>query len=76
LAAHRAGMKLVLIPEENEKDLVEIPKAILRKVEVKAVSTIDEVLKLALVKMPEPLPASAPEPKKPAEGEAASAITH
>jgi ATP-dependent Lon protease len=76
LAAHRAGIKLVLIPEENEKDLVEIPKAILRKVEVKAVSTIDEVLKLALVKMPEPLPASAPEPKKPAEGEAAATITH
>jgi len=75
LAAHRAGIKLVLIPEENEKDLVEIPKAILRKFDVKAVSTIDEVLKLALTDTPKPLPASAPEPKKP-EGESAAAITH
>jgi ATP-dependent Lon protease len=76
LAAHRAGIKLVLIPEENEKDLVEIPKAILRKFEVKAVSTIDEVLKLALTEPPKALPASAPEPKKPAEGESAATTTH
>ena len=75
LAAHRGGIKLVLIPDENEKDLAEIPKAILRKLEVKAVSTIDEVLQLALVEMPEPLPASALE-SKPAEGEAPAAITH
>ena len=76
LAAHRGGIKLVLIPDENEKDLVDIPKAILRKIEVKPVSTIDEVLELALVEMPEPLPAVV-EPK-PAEGEKAadSLITH
>ena len=76
LAAHRGGIKLVLIPEENEKDLVDIPKAILKKIEVRPVSTIDEVLELALVEMPEPLPAVV-EPKK-VEGEKAadSVITH
>jgi ATP-dependent Lon protease len=75
LAAHRGGIKLVLIPEENEKDLVDIPKAILRKLEVRAVSTIDQVLELALTDVPKPLPAVAIEAKKPAEGEAASATT-
>ena len=54
LAAHRGGIKTVLIPEDNEKDLVEIPKAILKKVEVIPVSTIDEVLKQALTELPEP----------------------
>jgi ATP-dependent Lon protease len=57
LAAHRGGMKIVLIPEENEKDLAEIPKAILKKLEIHAVSTIDQVLELALTEMPQPLPA-------------------
>ncbi len=55
LAAHRAGIKTVLIPHENEKDLVEIPKNILSKLDVKAVRWIDEVLELALTEMPEPL---------------------
>jgi ATP-dependent Lon protease len=54
LAAHRVGIKTVLIPDENEKDLVEIPKAILKKLEVVPVSTIDEVLERALFKLPEP----------------------
>lgn len=57
LAAHRGGMKIVLIPEENEKDLVEIPKAILKKLEIRPVSTIDQVLEYALTSMPQPLPA-------------------
>jgi len=55
LAAHRAGIKTVLIPYENEKDLVEIPKNILSKLEVKPVRWIDEVLELALTEMPEPV---------------------
>jgi ATP-dependent Lon protease len=75
LAAHRGGIKLVLIPEENEKDLADIPKAILRKLEVRAVSTIDEVLELALTEMPKPLPATAIESKKPAEAESKDAMT-
>ena len=53
LAAHRGGIKTVLIPEDNEKDLVEIPKAIRKKIEVIPVSTIDEVLKHALTEFPE-----------------------
>jgi len=57
LAAHRGGMKVVLIPEENEKDLVEIPKAILKKLEIHPVSTIDQVLEYALTEKPKPLPA-------------------
>ena len=55
LAAHRAGIKTVLIPHENEKDLVEIPKNILSKLDVKPVRWIDEVLELALAEMPEPI---------------------
>jgi ATP-dependent Lon protease len=55
LAAHRAGIKTVLIPYENEKDLVEIPKNILSKLDIKPVRWIDEVLELALTEMPEPL---------------------
>jgi len=57
LAAHRGGMTTVIIPEENRKDLVDIPKAILKKLTIHPVSTIDEVLQLALTEMPKPLPA-------------------
>ena len=53
LAAHRGGIKTVLIPEDNEKDLVEIPRAIRKKIEVIPVSTIDQVLEHALTSMPE-----------------------
>ncbi len=55
LAAHRAGIETVLIPHENEKDLVEIPKNILSKLDIKPVRWIDEVLELALTEMPTPL---------------------
>jgi len=55
LAAHRAGITTVLIPQENEKDLVEIPENILNKLEMKPVRWIDEVLELALTKLPIPL---------------------
>ena len=58
LAAHRGGITTVIIPDENEKDLVEIPKVILKKLDIHPVSTIDEVLKLALTEMPVPLPTS------------------
>jgi len=55
LAAHRGGIKRVIIPAENEKDLADIPKNILRKLEIHTVSEIDEVLELALVELPKPL---------------------
>ena len=50
LAAHRAGIKKVLIPVENKKDLVEVPKTILKTMEVITVKNVDEVLKVALTK--------------------------
>ena len=50
LAAHRAGIRVILIPEDNKKDLVEIPKKILDNITVTAVKTVDEVLKIALTK--------------------------
>ena len=50
LAAHRAGIKKVLIPIENIKDLIEVPKTVLESVEVIPVKNVDEVLKVALTK--------------------------
>jgi len=55
LAAHRAGIFKVIIPEENKKDLAEIPKNILDKIEVNTVKTVDEVLKIALEKELKPV---------------------
>ncbi len=55
LAAHRAGIKKVLIPEENRKDLVEMPKNIMAKLEIKPVRWIDQVLEDALLELPTPL---------------------
>ena len=50
LAAHRAGIKKVLIPIENKKDLIEVPKTILENMEIIPVKNVDEVLKVALTK--------------------------
>ena len=50
LAAHRAGIKKVLIPVENKKDLIEVPKTILNSMEIITVKNVDEVLKVALTK--------------------------
>jgi ATP-dependent Lon protease len=50
LAAHRAGIPQVIIPEDNKKDLAEIPKNILKDLEISSVKTVDEVLKIALTK--------------------------
>ncbi len=55
LAAHRGGIKHVLIPESNERDLVDIPDNVKEGLTIQPVSTIDEVLKEALVSMPKPL---------------------
>ena len=50
LAAHRAGIKEVLIPKENEKDLVDMPKKIIDEIKITPVEFADEVLKIALTK--------------------------
>jgi ATP-dependent Lon protease len=55
LAAHRGGIKKVIIPHLNTKDLTDISQEVLKKVEVIPVKTIDEVLKIALTKDPENL---------------------
>ncbi len=56
LAALRGGIKVVIIPEENRKDLTEIPKNVLDELDIRPVRWIDEVLAIALQHMPEPLP--------------------
>ncbi|SEP00420.1 ATP-dependent proteinase. Serine peptidase. MEROPS family S16 [Salinihabitans flavidus] len=55
LAALRGGIKTVLIPEENKKDLTEIPDNVKEGLEIIPVSHVQDVLKLALVRMPEPV---------------------
>lgn len=56
LAARRGGIRTVLIPEENVKDLAEIPDNVKNHLEIVPVKWIDKVLEVALEKMPEPLP--------------------
>ena len=55
LAAHRGGIKTVLIPLDNEKDLAEIPENVKSGLKIIPMITIDDVLKVALVKMPQPI---------------------
>ena len=50
LAAHRAGIKHVIIPKDNEKNLVDIPKKVKEDIKISAVENVDEVLKIALKK--------------------------
>lgn len=66
LAAHRGGIKVVLIPDENQRDLKEIPDNIKGELIIHPVKWIDEVLEYALQRMPEPLP---DEPEKAATKE-------
>ena len=58
IAAHRGGIKTVLIPEENAKDLAEIPENVKADLEIVPVKWIDEVLERALVRLPTPQPTS------------------
>ncbi len=55
LAALRGGIKTVLIPEENAKDLADIPDTLKNSLEIIPVSVMDEAIKIALTKMPEPI---------------------
>src|SRR2546421_1439459 len=78
LAAHRGGIKTVLIPEENVKDLVEIPDNIKNKLEIVPVKWIDKVLEIALERQPEGLAESdepAPIPPK-ADDQTGAVTTH
>ncbi|MDR2451823.1 MAG: endopeptidase La [Candidatus Accumulibacter sp.] len=62
LAAVRGGLQRVLIPEENVRDLAEIPDNIKNKLEIIPVKWIDKVLELALERLPEPLPEEVVDP--------------
>src|SRR5687767_4691881 len=78
LAAHRGGIKTVMIPEENVKDLVEIPDNVKNKLDIVPVKWIDKVLEIALERQPEPLPEpdeSAPIPPK-TDDQAGAVTTH
>jgi ATP-dependent Lon protease len=55
LAAHRGGIKTVLIPEENVKDLADIPDTVKNRLEIVPVRWIDRVLEVALERMPDPI---------------------
>ena len=59
LAAHRAGVKNIVLPRDNEKDLADIPKNVVDALDVHLVATMDEVLRIALVA---PLPTRLPAP--------------
>jgi ATP-dependent Lon protease len=74
LAAHRGGIKLALIPEENVKDLIDIPDNVKNAIEIIPVRWIDKVLELSLERMPEALADPSPEElaKKAAEASKAS----
>ena len=61
LAAHRGGIRTVIIPEENVRDLRDIPDNIKADLQIKPVKWIDEVLEVALQYTPEPLPDDGPE---------------
>jgi ATP-dependent Lon protease len=62
LAAHRAGLKNIIVPKDNEKDLADIPKNVLDTLDIYMVETMDEVLKIALAGPLPVLPAAASTP--------------
>ena len=72
LAAHRSGIKTIVVPKDNEKDLADIPKNVLDELSVYMVESMDEVLKVALA---EPLGGIVPEVPTEVAGDAA-AVSH
>jgi len=70
LAAHRGGIKTVLIPEENVKDLQDIPENVKNQLEIVPVRWIDRVLEIALERMPQALPEDEPAKVEPAKATA------
>jgi ATP-dependent Lon protease len=82
LAAHRAGVTTIIIPKENEKDLAEVPADVLDALQVNAVETMDEVLQIALERLPAPradanleIPAPVWQPTPPVAGTAEGPLT-
>ncbi|MGK0256637.1 MAG: ATP-dependent Lon protease [Candidatus Azotimanducaceae bacterium] len=69
LAAHRGGVKEVIIPHENEKDLKEVPDSVKDNIQIHVVKWMDEVLEIALERLPEPKLVDAETVEKLASGE-------
>ncbi|AKV03139.1 ATP-dependent protease La [Labilithrix luteola] len=67
LAAHRAGIKEVLVPSRNEKDLEEVPKDVLDHMKVHLIKRVDEVLPIVLEETPPAPPAPEPPPAQPSD---------
>src|SRR5215471_3003701 len=79
LAALRTGLKTVIIPSENEKDLAEIPENVKSGLEIRPVSSMEEVLRIALVREPAPIAWEEPEETPPSriqEGPEDAVVTH
>ena len=77
LAALRGGIKTVLIPEENTKDLQDIPENVKSNLEIVPVKWIDKVLEIALERQPTALPDDGPQPATPVvEGATPIAVQH
>jgi ATP-dependent Lon protease len=76
LAAHRAGIKTLILPRDNEKDLADIPKNVLDALDIYMVDTMDEVLKIALTEGLTALPAAATTAEAGPEPPIAENITH
>ena len=79
LAAHRGGIKTVLIPEENVKDLADIPDNVKNRLEILPVRWIDKVLEIALQRQPVALPddeTAAVAPAAPGPAAEAASIKH
>jgi ATP-dependent Lon protease len=74
LAAHRGGIKTVMIPEQNVKDLVEIPDNIKNRLDIHPVKWIEQVLEIALERMPEPVAAVSPNSEIATVGNAAEPL--
>jgi ATP-dependent Lon protease len=80
LAALRGGMRKVLVPEENAKDLADLPESVKNGLEVVPVARMEQVLQHALVRQPEPITWDEPlpdqAPKKGVDGESSAVVAH
>jgi ATP-dependent Lon protease len=68
LAAHRAGLKTILLPQRNQKDLVDVPKRALSELRIVAVEHMDQVLEIALAPVPAEPPVQ-PQPRRRRRGQ-------
>ncbi|MFC7400288.1 endopeptidase La [Chelatococcus sp. GCM10030263] len=80
LAALRGGMKKVLVPEENAKDLADLPESVKNGLEIVPVGRMEQVLQQALVRQPEPITWDEPipdqAPNKAVDGESSTVVAH